>query len=1013
MLNAIGRQIAEGAYSGLIGKLDQLFAYLSNQELPDDEKETYERIKTSALKAFNAYIKKGKAHIKSGKFSQNIENITTSTLKGITSASTKFFGISSKKIKTDKKNNPLTGFIHEAQSIFYNIGHIAQKEAKKQLLSFFSEWIVDGIDIALDSFKSKDPDYQELKDKIDKSKQTILLACKEGNLKGILTALKEITKSIEHAPLYFNGIPLIRTSQIEDSAIFKGIANSKALKELTKKNNSKQEENFVTIKRELKALAKNLTIQNTFTIIFATILDENLPPLESVFETPRLHIASENLHKLISQSNSSIIRKWIAHISVSIIMHFFYYVLIYAFRQLEKKINRFIDDKLDHSLNFSIIASLFSRLNAAHLSIKDRKNYFGTIDELVTKNMEQQQSLSSISLYEKVQTKFLNEFSLKLPITSIFWKKIWQINFHQTPLNILIFPLKGTIACIFWIIFIIPELIINYILSYTLRISFFWKKTLPNLILKSLTSFADYTKSVHPINVMMVNYLQKIWDELKSSYSEKEDSIDHTTNLSPSTKQSLDLTLKHLFELLEKTPFETPEQLSYYLEGSSPIEKTKIIASRFFLSQNLSAFTNMIAQAIKIMISKDSKQKLITQALMGINQGFCKKQTLTIKEMGQTEEKINILLSQILSLTIRKTIEHRYNFTPKNQIEATEHFFKEIQEKTLKTCKEWALVIQNLSLKDDPAQLAIKLEQYCDFIQNKQLEIRSNPDLSKNPRALINQLYCEPLQEKISEITKAIETLSFIKKIDTDENLVQIQLQKLAKIKLSQIDDVPNLINQAYLIYQTSDLSHQMQPLLGKIYKNIQSYPLIEKLKINLKTLQHSSSNKEFMEKLALIIESVDEEQDLSIKLKVFQTLSKSYSFEELQERLLGLITEFQTNQNLCELQISQDASDILEKFKPKEFKSFIKQDAKKAVWKQASLVLLAHVEELAKLAHNFKPIKHYNIKLISTDDALELMQNFAYNSMIGPMEQLLKLIKKPYIWQYGIVNPLCQEFLE
>lgn len=1016
-MSFIGRQLAEGAYSGFLGKIDEFLAFLSDEPLPEDLRANYERITSSALRAMNCFIGKGKTHLTSHAFSKEVEQVTSRALKGVGRATKNFFqGSKAKKSfkhpQRSKQSSPVSSFMHQAQDILSDIGSMAQKEVKKQLLSFFSHWIIDGIDVAMDSFKSADADYKKLKKSVDSAKDAMLASCTEGDFKGILAALKDMTKAVEDAPIYFNGIPLLRTSLIEDSAILKGISNAKRLKELTKKKTIKGQERIATVKGELDILAKNLAIQNTFNFIFTTVLDQTLPSFESIFENPRLHLATKQLHKFIGESNSPQWKKWLAHAGVSFVIHFFYYVLIYAFEQLEKKINSFVNHHLSDSLNFSSVASLFSKLNAAHITIKDQKDFFGTIDEIVAKNMEKEQTETSSKLYERVQNKFLNEFSLKLPITKIFWKKIWSLSLNHLALNILIFPIKFTVCCISWCLFIIPEVLINLILSHTLRISFFWKKTLPNLIIKSLTSFSDYTKSIHPINVMVVDHLQKIWDGLKSTYIDREEPQDQSDKLPPATKQSLDLALRHLFELLEKTPFETPEQLAHYLEGRSPIEKTKITASRFFLSQNLSAFTNMIAQAIKVTMSKESKQKLITQALIGINQGFSKKQTLTVKQMGETEEKINILLSQILSLTIRKTIENRYNFTPKNQADTTDRFVRDIKEQTLKFFKEMAPLLDGLSLDHDIIDVSTKLETYCDFIQNKQLEIRSNPELPKNPRALINQWYCEPLQEKIAQITQSLSQLSYLRQIHEDPDYIKKKLQKLSLSKDFHTKETLKLQNEACLYYKSCDQLHPILPHLQQIYDKIATLSLIQTKKIRLENLSHQTDTAAILEEVDRIL-SVDTPSILVPLLAVFKTTLKEQSLSSMKMKITQICLEIQTKLDICSLEISQMALDILEAFSDSDFKTLLTQKAKTETFALETRQLKTQLHELNTMCQEFKPIEHFNIKLISTDDALELMQNFAYGCMIGPMEQLLKLIKKPYIWQYGIVNQICKEFLE
>lgn len=1014
-MSFIGQHLVEGAWKGFVHKIDDFAAFLDDQVLDEQTRQTYQRITSSALKALTGLINKSKRHFSSRQFSKDVQQISSSILSGIGSAAGKYFIGSKKSSRYQKKQpaNPLLGFITQAQTIFSDISIIAQQEMKKKFLSFFSDWIINGLDIALTSFKSEHTQYKILKNKIESAKQEMLTACKGGDFKAILTALKNISKAVENAPLYFNGIPLFSTSKTEDSGLLKGITNAKALKDLAKTQSFKEKETINTIQSQLQSLAKNLAIQNTFNVIFKHILNEDKASFEDIFDQPRLHVAIKQFHILIQSSSKSTVKKWLAHMSVSIVIHFFYYILDYAFEQLEKKIDVFINTKLDETLNFSKIASLFAKLNAAHLTIKDSNDYFGTIDEIVVKNMEKHQAEPSCQLYEKVQTKFLNQFSLKLPITKIFWKKISHLKLYNPVLNFLIFPLKFALCIFSWLILIIPEQLLNFVLSYTLKISFFWKKTLPTLILKALTSFSDYTRSIHPINVMMVDHLQKIWDQLKSSYIAQENGPDATKKLSPETKQSLDLTLRHLFELLEKTSFNTPEQLIHYLEGHSPIENTKIIASRFFLSQNLSAFTTMIAQTLKVAMSKESKEKLITQALISLNQGFSKKQTLTTQQMIETEEKINIMLSQILSLTIRKTIETRYNFTPKNQIIITDRFLNEIKNCALKYCFQWLQSLNSLSIKDDMS-IINQVHLFCEFIQNKQLEIRSNQELSKNPRALINQWYCEPIQEKIALITHAIENLIFLKQLFTNSRFLIEELEKISTTQVHfSLKETLAFQKQGWLAHGALSPAHPLYIDFQLFYKTLEQHILNQTIKNALEELLECTDPCEVSAKLAPIIPSSAPSTTIFNLLSAFQLKISNLSSSDLKDELANLNKQIKNCIQLSQIAICQNAAQFIKKLTANKITPIFAQNSQDLSWVKAKLQLKTHIEELQKLCANFKSIEHYNIKLISTGDALELMQNFAYSSIIGPMEQLLTLIKKPYIWQYGIVNPLCKEFLE
>lgn len=1028
-MSFIGRQLAEGAVGGLVGKLDEFLAFVANEPLPDEVRANYERISRQAFTALGELTRVTKRKITGPAFKRNVEKTTTQVLNGVGSAAKKFFFPQTPaplkfqhrsrilrrhhQASAQNASSPLSGFIKKGEDVLKNIATIASKEAKKHLLGFFSNWIVDGIDVALDSFKSGDAEYLKLKGHIDRAKERMLEACKEGDFKKILDAFKIISRSIEDAPIYFNGIPLLRTSLVEDSGILKGISNAKALKTILEKTKDDSASTQLSISAHLDILAKNLAIQNTFNLVFHKILDLPTPEYQKIFETPRLHLALKALHSHISSSGASRLRRIVSHASVSLLMHFFYHILKFALDQFEKKLQIFIHRPVNPTMNYSKVASLFAKLNAAHVCISDSKKLSGTLDELIMHNMEAQQAESSVSLYGRVQSKFLSEFSLKLPLTQILTRSLWKAQSDSTIINVLTYPLKTAISVLLFSVLIIPEFLINLILSQTLKVSFFWNKTLPSVIMNSLNQFSDYTKSAHPINLVIVDHLQKVWNTLKSNYTEVEEQQNAQDLLCPVTKQSLDLTLRHLFELLEKTPFETPEQLIHYLQGHSPLERTKLSASRFFLNQTLSAFTTMIAQAVRVSLTSESKEKIMSQALMSINQGFAKKQTLTQKQMRETEEKINILLSQILSLTIRKTIEKRYNFTPKNQSAITDRFLKSLREETAHLIQDLEPVIKGLNFADSITKIAQRLDSYCDFIQNKQLEIRSHADLPKNPRALINQWYCEPIQDHITAMTSLVAKLKLLKVLHIDWEYLKKHLKTLSKNHSLDLTTIDEYMTQAGVMYHCADTLHPLIPHLQNIFDQFSHLKKLFLIKSTLETLHRERDMVLFVSKLDMIIKDMPEIHGITADVRLFKHSLKDVALSEARRRLEQLLLDFHTKINLVNLGLSQRALDILDTTSDLDFKCLFKKSAKDEEFKKTKEQLIKSVTDLDHLCESFKPIEHFNIKLISTNDALEIMQNFAFGCIIGPMEELLKLIKKPYIWQYGIINHLCYEFLE
>jgi len=529
---------------------------------------------------------------------------------------------------------------------------------------------------------------------------------------------------------------------------------------------------------------------------------------------------------------------------------------------------------------------------------------------------------------------------------------------------------------------------------------------------KMIGSFSNYSKAIYPINQHIVNHLQKIWDALKKQVSDEEKK-EVKEPIHPSTKQSLELALFHLFELLEKISFETPEQLSDFLSGVSVIDRTKILASRFFLKQNIGAFSTLIAQTLKSLNTKESKQRIIVSAVGGLNSFFGKKRHVTEKDMIETEEKTNILLSQILTFSTRRTIEKRYNFSPVSQIEITDKFLKKLKESAEKNYQDLEEIIDKLDLESSLDEILKKLAWLSEDIQNKQLNIKSNPDLSKNPRTLINSRFCLPIQTNLEMFMENIKKIQFYQKIARSPKFFSSELIKLKKPQDINLMSLTRLFEKIRPLVYCFETSHVAFEEAYELYLASCSFFKISKTQDQLQTIQESTSTHRLFSRLEGIIQEQDIEPSIIPLIQLAKEAIRDLGIMEAKKRYLVLLQEVETKLELVKVKISQKAHHLLDTYpQPLLEKLVSSKKIAKAILEQKSELKEKNLL-LRDLILNFEAIEHVNFKFISTHDALELMQNFAYSRMIGPLEKLLVLLKKPYLWHYGVINSICEESLK
>jgi hypothetical protein len=506
--------------------------------------------------------------------------------------------------------------------------------------------------------------------------------------------------------------------------------------------------------------------------------------------------------------------------------------------------------------------------------------------------------------------------------------------------------------------------------------------------------------------------LQKIWSALKNQYVE-EQKKENKDPIHPSTKHSLEIALFHLFELLEKICFETPEQLCDFLSGVSLIERTKILASRFFLKQNISTFSRLIAQTLKTFNTEQSKRKIVVSSLASLNGVFGKKEDVTEKDMVETEEKLNILLSEILTFSTRQAIEKKYNFSPITQIELTDKFLKKLKETSLTNYEMLNELIDQINQKSSMTSLVSALQTITEDIQNRQLRIRSHPDLSKNPRTLINIRYCQPIQNSLEGFLPVIKQIKIVQKIQESPRYFIDELMSFKRPQDITTEKTHKFLSLIMEIYSCVNQDWEHIGIAIELHTCMKEFLSISSVLEKLQTIDGSCSTERLTHHLEQLLKKGGIDQSIEAHLQLTKEAISHLSILDAKKRFASLLQEIQTKRELSKVKISQGAIKVLEKTQATGLEKLITPKRVEAYLDRLKIELKEKNLALRDQIMGFEAIEHVNFKLISTHDALEFMQNFAYSRMIGPLEKLLVLLKKPYFWKYGVVNTICEETIK
>jgi len=1011
----IGSSITQGALGALQAKVEELSAYIAGEELDEETTETYDRV-FEYLKSTLAIFQRS---LSSPAFGRSISKISHRMITGVVNGGKRYFlGTAKKgkkhrsiKVQTKPPASPILSVLERTFNTLKSLGKMAHTKFNQRLITFISDGVIQLIESAGNSFRSSGPQYRDLATRIHKITLDMQKDARDGKFNGVLAGIGRIHELVKDKPIYFNGISIFQTQSSEDSGIIRSLQIADRIQSRFQLQTSQGTESPL-LSEQVSHLSKNLTISTTLFLIFPILLQIKEPILEGLYAIEDLTTLPPLLYPYIEKSSASWARKNLAYLIAKLIPYFFHPIIIHACNQLEKLLRAFIETPNAQALDFTAIATVLSYINAAHVEVADKKQLYGRLDELIAQNLEKSQSKPSPLLYAETQKKLFDLFAIKFPLTEIFWKKVWQIDFGYRVLNLLFSPFQLILGVISCALLYGPELAINTTLKISLRIALFRNNPLPIFIAKKIDTFArDYARTIYPINVLLLDHLQKLWDHLRSSYHAKsEPQIDEELQ-NPTTKESLECALKHLFEVLDKIGYTTPEQLIKYLRWHYPLASVNSEIVSALLNQSAGSFAQLIASAVRKIFSIESKERIVANILLSVNRSFNGKKTEAEEQaMNKTQKKINVLLSQLLALMIRRTVERRYSFAPDVPEAITRQFYQELTSYTRSQLALLSGQTEELNADHSLAPIASGLREMSVFMQDLQLTIRSNPELPKNARAALNLQYTTPILEMIDNLRKKLETLQLLK----DFRKARRWLDQLVKANPDPLTAVQAkaLVLDIDLLKSILDKSHPLYGSITTLEKELLAYIDLQRIAA-LVDFSDVADYQTFKTRFHNVCSQIPEGHKLHAPFNTLETYMNSGTLSTLAEAK-GLLKKYldraEVHKN-CEALIAFGKT-LNSLFVDSESIAVIDDEAFRKQFQEYKSRLRHALEQGQKLIDGLPPLEHFNIRFISTGAVHAALQNFAYGRMIVPIVRGMDLVRKPYAWQYGVINPLCQTFL-
>ncbi len=282
-----------------------------------------------------------------------------------------------------------------------------------------------------------------------------------------------------------------------------------------------------------------------------------------------------------------------------------------------------------------------------------------------------------------------------------------------------------------------PEWICNQLLHGSTKLFLRYNTLLQNQVETTVQSLSHHTPLAHSFNQVVFKQLQKIRDIIRVNFStdssqKKPKELVH----SAAKKRAVSDLIEYLFEVLNKSRYNTPDKLKRYLNGDLTLqERVEKEIEGLFLPKALETGVKTILSAVETL----SFDELMYHGLTIANKTFEPTEPVTKKEFTVLESGISELIDQILESSIFYALNDAFDFKGKKQKKGIHRFFRGIKKDISQSIAEI-----KYSMKEDPYKFGKAAIAHNIKLQKKQLNRLSgadgNPDFHSETKQKLNAI---------------------------------------------------------------------------------------------------------------------------------------------------------------------------------------------------------------------------------------------------------------------------------
>lgn len=320
------------------------------------------------------------------------------------------------------------------------------------------------------------------------------------------------------------------------------------------------------------------------------------------------------------------------------------------------------------------LSSYLGALGNAFRNILKRPPMNGRIDEEVAAEMSKKEynhGHTVSGLYQGVAKKALGTFMADLSL-SAFLKHLFEKGkanpdtFPKRAYNFVLSVASGITG----ILVFVPSIALKFILVDRFQKWLVTNNKIEQLIDISSNAIEDKRGYTHAINVVIANQLQDVLSELNNPNS----SPLSNTPQSEGKRKNLEELVKNLLDVVKMTKCSTTRELEELIEKKSIKNQIESSIEDIAVPQVVKSVVELINTAYTTIMNREQMEKQLANFMTMLNSSLRDTTQVDPTAVKATEVKIELLLDQILEITLERALKEKLEFSMTDQVKHINDF---------------------------------------------------------------------------------------------------------------------------------------------------------------------------------------------------------------------------------------------------------------------------------------------------------------------------------------------------